>query len=530
VLSTNDVHGRLFQLPLFGGYVRNLRAARARDGGVLLLDAGDIFQGTLESNASEGASMIRAYNALGYDAAALGNHEFDFGPAGPHQTPQHSSEDPLGAIKARLSEAHFPFLNLNLRRADGSPLAIPRLRASVLLDVGGVRVGVLGGVTKDVLRTTHPGNTRGLAVVPLAPALAEQAASLRKQGARVVVALVHAGGDCKQLDNSDDLSSCDDKAEAFALARALPAGSVDLIVAGHTHAGVAQRVSGVPIIEAFSNGRAFGRADLEIPPVGALQVRLFAPQALCNDDLDQPSCAEHETYEAQPVARDERVLTAIAADVRRAKAIRDKPVGVEVVGGVSRASKIESPLNNLVADLMLRASPGADAAFSNGGAVRIPLPAGPLRYGTLFEMFPFDNSFATLHITARQLADIVRRNLSADNGMLSLAGVRASAHCQAGLLAIELFDSAGAPIAPERSLTVITSDFLATDGDGLLVGLGIVPPALTFDREHLIRDALLQGIKAMPGGRIDGQDKRLFDPDHPRVRYTGTRPLRCSAN
>ena len=95
IVSTNDLHGGILQrgdrggLALLGGYVANLRAARARDGGaVLLLDAGDMFQGTLESNLNEGASVIAAYNALRYAAAAVGNHDFDFGPVGPPATPQ----------------------------------------------------------------------------------------------------------------------------------------------------------------------------------------------------------------------------------------------------------------------------------------------------------------------------------------------------------------------------------------------------------------------------------------------------------
>src|SRR5687767_109594 len=87
VVGTNDLHGGILQrgdrggLALLGGYVANLRAARERDGGaVLLLDAGDMFQGTLESNLNEGASVIAAYNTLRYAAAAVGNHDFDFGP------------------------------------------------------------------------------------------------------------------------------------------------------------------------------------------------------------------------------------------------------------------------------------------------------------------------------------------------------------------------------------------------------------------------------------------------------------------
>jgi 5'-nucleotidase len=94
IVGTNDLHGAVIGrrerggLPTLAGFVANLRAARERDGGaVLLLDAGDMFQGTLESNLNEGAAVVAAYNALGYDAAAIGNHEFDFGPAGERATP-----------------------------------------------------------------------------------------------------------------------------------------------------------------------------------------------------------------------------------------------------------------------------------------------------------------------------------------------------------------------------------------------------------------------------------------------------------
>lgn len=263
IVSTNDVHGRLSQLPLLGGYVDNLRALRKQTGGaVLLLDAGDIFQGTLESNATEGAAMVRAYQALGYDAVTLGNHEFDFGPVGPSPVPATASDDPLGALKARIAEASFAFLNANLRREDGSALPIPKLRASVMLKPAGVPVGVIGGVTEDVLRTTHAANTRGIVVQRLAAALSVEARRLRAEGARIVIALVHAGGECRDLRASDDLHSCESNSEVFRLARELPTGSVDVIVAGHTHAGLAQRVNGIAIIEAFSNGRAFGRVDV----------------------------------------------------------------------------------------------------------------------------------------------------------------------------------------------------------------------------------------------------------------------------
>ena len=109
VVATTDLHGRIESLPWLSGHVANLEAARAGQGGaVLLVDSGDMFQGTLESNLGEGAAVVRGYNALGYAAAAIGNHEFDFGPAGPAHVPGDSGADPRGAIKARAREAQFP--------------------------------------------------------------------------------------------------------------------------------------------------------------------------------------------------------------------------------------------------------------------------------------------------------------------------------------------------------------------------------------------------------------------------------------
>ena len=120
IVGTTDLHGRVFPddgrggLALLGGYLRNLREARAADGGaVLLLDAGDTFQGGIASDISEGALVVDAYNALGYDALAIGNHEFEYGAietaSGDGGTP-----DMRGALKAAAARARFPFLAANL--------------------------------------------------------------------------------------------------------------------------------------------------------------------------------------------------------------------------------------------------------------------------------------------------------------------------------------------------------------------------------------------------------------------------------
>ena len=154
IVGTSDLHGAAFPqngrggLPLLAGYVNNLRAARAADGGaVLLVDSGDTFQGNVESNLSEGALVVDAYNAMGYTAEAIGNHDFDFGSVDSPAARQLPG-DLRGALKARAAQARYPFLAANLiDAATGRPVAWPNVWPSRLVEAAGVRVGLVGVMT-----------------------------------------------------------------------------------------------------------------------------------------------------------------------------------------------------------------------------------------------------------------------------------------------------------------------------------------------------------------------------------------------
>jgi 2',3'-cyclic-nucleotide 2'-phosphodiesterase (5'-nucleotidase family) len=527
VVGTNDLHGRIEALPALGGYLANLRRARARDGGaVVLLDAGDMFQGTLPSNASEGAAVVRAYNLLGYTAAALGNHEFDFGPVGPAVTAKKPGEDPRGALRARAKEARFPFLDANLvETARGAPPAWTNIVPSVLVEIAGVKLGILGVTTTSTPRTTLAANFAGLAVKPLAPTLAAGAAELHRRGATVVLAAAHAGGVCKRFDAPEHFESCEPDGEIFQVARELAAsgGGLDVIVAGHTHEGIAHRVDGIPIVEAFANGRAFSRVDLTIDRASgrAVDARIFPPQRLC-----APERCAGQSYEGATVVPDRAVADAIAPALVAARAERDQQLGPVLPAPITRAHKVPSPLGNLFADLMLHARPRADVAVINGGSLRVDLPAGPLTYGRLFEALPFDNRFATIPMTGAELADLIARNLERDNGIVSLSGVRAEAHCQGNALTVTLHRPSGRAISPGAKLTLVTSDFLATGGDGLF-------SKETKERAKLddgppIRDAMAALLRARRS-LLTPDDPTLFDPAHPRIAYPGPRPVRCAA-
>jgi 2',3'-cyclic-nucleotide 2'-phosphodiesterase (5'-nucleotidase family) len=527
LVGTNDLHGHVEALPAFGGYLANLRRARARDGGaVLVVDAGDMFQGTLASNLGEGAAVVAAYARLGYTAVALGNHEFDFGPVGPAVTARAgSSDDPRGALRARAAEAPFPFLDGNLIDvATGAPPAWKNVVPSVLVEAAGTKVGIVGVATTGTPRTTLAANFVGLSIAPLAPAIEKAALDLHQRGASVVVVAAHAGGACRRFDVPEHTDSCEPDSEIFQVARALPAGGasgVDAILAGHTHEGVAHRVSGIPVVEAYANGRDFSRIDLTIerPSGRAIAARIFPPQRICA--LDR--CAG-ESYEGEPVVPDASVEAALAPALAAAHALQEQKLGPTLAAPLRRAVKAESPLGDLVADLMHAARPAADVALTNGGAVRADLPAGPLTYGHLFEALPFDNRFATLPITGAALAEVLAGNLGRDNGLVAISGLRAEARCVNGTLAVSLFRSGGRAIPPSAHLKLVTSDFLATGGDGLFSG--DLQSRATLEDGPPIREALadlLRGRKATLGA----EEPTLFDPAHPRIAYPPPRPVRC---
>ena len=548
IVGTNDLHGGVTAregrggLALLAGYLRNLREARARDGAVVLVDAGDLFQGTLESNAVEGASVIQAYNAIGYQAAAIGNHDFDFGPVGPSATPRAATDDPRGALKARAAEASFPFLAANLLdTATGRPVQWPHVSPSTVIDAAGIKVGVVGVITREALTTTIAANTRGLAIAPLAETIDLEAGRLRAAGATVVIALAHAGGRCTTFDQPADLSSCDGSAEIVDVARALRPGLVDAIIGGHTHAGMAHEVAGIPVTQAFSGGRAFDRIDLTVDRKTRRVTghRIFAPHDLCEREdpvshacgplPDDESSARRvpARYEGQVVTASADIAGILEPAIQRVRALKATSLGVLIETPLRRGQSSESALGNLFTDAFRASVKGADVAINNtDGGLRADLPAGPLTYGSLYEVFPFDNRIVKLTLTGRQSRAVIATQLQSSRAALGISGLQVDARCTGRGLDVVLRGSSGRTIRDAQTLVVATTDFLATGGDGIFAP---VMPAEGFalaDDTPLARDVVAEWLRRR-GGRL--QEAQLVDPSHRRWMHTGALPMDCRA-
>lgn len=547
LVGTNDLHGWVLEqseglaqgalkfggLALFSAYLQVLRDENP--GGVVLVDAGDLFQGTLISNLSEGAVVVDALNLLGYDAASIGNHEFDYGPVGPAPSATDPSMDPFGALKARIAQARFPLLSTNIyEKATGRrPSWLPG-DGSVIIERQGVKIGLFGLTTPQTPTTTLPINVAGLRFGPLAAEAAAAAARLRERGAELVVAVVHAGGRCRDLSDPHDASSCDlDTAEVFEMVRGVPAGTLDAVVAGHTHAQIGHFINGTPVMESRALGRAFGVIELFVDRqskrVLADQTRIRAGLGVCETVDEISGSCDPRVVKAQGEARLVPALfhgrriapdPAMVAQLRpAAQAVASKQnlsLGVDVPRGLGRNYDAESPLGSLLAD-SLRAMTQADVALLNPGGLRADLKEGPLTYGGVYEVIPFDNQLATLDLSGEQLRRVLTAAYGARKGVFQVSGVEVKLdRCPNPDRLKAVLLTSGKSVDPRGRYRVVMPDFLARGGDGLGPALDTVEQErLDFGdrRSANFRDELVQFWQA--------RGQPLLAPTPGRVAFVG---------
>jgi len=522
-MGTNDVHGELIAqddrggMTTFSGYVAAVRDARSADGALLLVDAGDMWQGTLESNLNEGEAVVRAFNAIGYAAAAIGNHDFDFGPAGPKSTPEDEDDDPQGALRARASKAKFPFLAANLiDTSTGEIVDWENVQASTLVSRAGVQIGIIGVLTEDTLATTIAANTRGLEIGPLAAAIEEQSMNLRSAGAMLVIVVAHAGSRCTEFDDPFDTSSCFMQGEVMRVAQALPVGLVDHIVGGHINDGIAHDVNGIAITSAYKSTRAFGRVDFVVDRATGKVVerRIFPPQRIEPDVV----------YEGRPVVP----MPAVVAIAEQAHAVAEERLGellgVFLEGPILHRDRPESPLGNLMTDAVLEMN-DADISIHNvWGGIRAELPEGDLTFGGVFRMFPFDNRIAIVELNGAELRRIMARQAHNRLRAAGFSGMRVFVSCDNDKMHLRMLRPDGSEITDEEMLRVVANDFLLLGGDEIFTP---VTPAGGFNIPQgmpQVRDILVSWFRSH-GGRMHADD--FYDPQALRWNRPDPMPPEC---
>jgi 5'-nucleotidase len=539
VVGTTDLHGAYDShhesknapayggLPLIGGYLEVLRANHGR---VIVVDSGDLFQGTLESNFFEGEPVVKGYNALGYDAAAVGNHEFDYGPVGPDSVVRKKGENPLGALEKNSALAKFSFLSANLtEKATGkTPSWVKRYK---MVKANGAKVGIIGLSTPDTPKVTTSANVSSLKFGDPVAATVSAAKELRAAGADAIIVIAHMGGRCKNIEtNPEDPSSCETDQEAMRFLNALPKGTIDAYFAGHTHSQIRHFIDGVAVMQPSPFGREIAILDMTIDPAKhAVTKREMGPLTMicaqvyehtesC-DPKKAPAGASlvPKKLEGRPVVELAPVAELFKPYLARVAAKKNEELGIRTTDRFKRSYYHESELGDLLTDAM-RSYMKADIAFFNSGGIRTDLPAGDLRYRHMFDVSPFDNFPATVMMTGAQVRQMLEiTTIGGGRGVLQTSGLRFTVDeardadkpvaQRNRLTAVTLAN--GQPLDPATLYRVATIDFLVT-GEGLESLMKQIPAErIKIDYSRPIRELLIDAMKAMPQPLTPKLDGRI---------------------
>ena len=501
VLATTDVHGHLRGWNYYDARpdrARSLAAAativdsvrRAHPGGVLLVDAGDLLQGTPLTTVASRASIttphpvIAAMNAMRYDAAALGNHEFNYG---------------LPLLRRVLTQARFPFLSANATALDPRD-AFPAWR---LVRRGDLTIGVIGATTPGVMvwdRDHVRGRVRYGAI---APALRTAAAAVRRAGADVVVAVVHAGLDGAA--SYDTISSgLPGENVVGQLPRDVP--GLDLIVYGHSHREMIDTVvNGVRLMQPRNAAATVGAATLNFTRVAGRWRLTSSSAASLQVDGHVESAA---------------VLRVTEAAHRAAMAYAAESIGVSPVAWRSQLARAtDLPLTDLVGEVMRRVS-GAQLAASPAFSLDASIDSGTVTVAEIARLYPYENTLRAVRITGAQLhaflehsarywntwspggtSSLVNRNVPGYNVDMVVGATYEVDLSKPTGQRIRALAVNGTPVIAGDSFTIALSNYRQTGGGGYAMLAGA---PLVYESRGDIREMIVDAVRK--AGRLDPAD------------------------
>lgn len=457
ILTVNDFHGALVENgknPGLAKLATCLKAEVAKNpAGTILVSAGDMFQGSPESNLLYGKPVVEAMNELGFAVMTIGNHEFDWG---------------VEILKDRIAQAQFPIVTANvLDKATGKVASF--VKPYTVIEKNGLKMAVIGLTTPETLYKTSPKHIDSYLFADPAETVNKLIPELKQQGADIIVVLSHLGS------NYDNITG-QISGEAADLAK--NTSGIDAIVSAHTHLKVAGTVSQVPIVQAAYNGRAVGKITLSY---SLPDKKIIAADARVVD-VPTAGVAEDEAVKA--------ILDKVQAELAPVKNVVLGRAGNELYH--DRATV--SVLGQWVTDIM-RHSAQADVAFINGGGLRSSIPAGMITMGNLYEVMPFDNTLVTVELTGAQILKVLEHGMYNDKiSMLQFSGLNVTCDpsLPAGKKIVKVTLADGSKLKLAKRYKVVINDFMAQSGDGFTMfsqGTNLI------DTQVLLRDYLMDAIK-----------------------------------
>ena len=358
ILYTNDEHGWMEPTENRGGAPGLVGLWKkyehyGESNSILILSGGDMWTGPAISTLTQGKSMVEVMNAMGYSAAALGNHEFDFG---------------VDSLRKRVTEMKFPILAANIAYKN-SKKSVDFVQPYILKEVNGLSVGIIGLASLITPRTTRLDYVRNFKFLPYDKTLKKIVPKVRSKGAELIVLIGHI---------------CRD--EQLALAPLADSLGIAVIGGGHCHHSYAELDSGVAVIQSGAHLENYAKVEI-----------LFDQRA---DTIISIIPSYHQN---QPEAAD----SVVNAVVERWRLNMDDELK-QVIG----YTDVEIPersvvMQNMITDSWLFVYPSADIALTNTGGIRQSIPPGEITIETIFGVLPFQNTILDLELTGSELTDCI---------------------------------------------------------------------------------------------------------------------------
>ncbi|MFN8608560.1 MAG: bifunctional UDP-sugar hydrolase/5'-nucleotidase [Vulcanimicrobiota bacterium] len=408
VVFTTDEHGAIRSAPAAQKAIDEMRAESP--GQSLVISGGDVFQGAPESEMDHGKPALELIPKAGYDVVALGNHDFDYG---------------QDFLREWTSQATYPILSANVHTQSGQLL--PGVHASVIKEMDGFRVGLIGVTTQTTPAISFAANVKGLSFDDPVPTVQAEVKKLREQGVHVIGLISHT-----------------EEQEEERIAAAVP--GLDFILAGHTHQLYQhpKMASGVPVYRSGSSREAVGKLSIELDPTSL-----------------KPTAQSWEIIPCgQETRHDGEVQQLIDSQVKRYDAEMNRPAAFTISKLITTHSPEGDDMDEIVAK-EIATQAGTKIGFHNQKTVRDSLKEGLVTRGDAMRVFPFPNRVQKVSVSYNELLRAVRLSEERkDHTSLFFHGLTIERDAQGQ--AIRLRDLQG-KVLPAR-LEVGTTDFIAGGG------------------------------------------------------------------
>ena len=480
ILGLNDFHGQLEEPAGSGGrigttnaggveylatHVRNLRATNPN---TLFVSAGDMIGATpLLSALFHDEPSIEAFNLMGLDYAAVGNHEFDEG-VDELQRMQNGGCHPVDGCQDGdgFAGASFQYLAANVTYKDSGKTIFP---AYAIEKFNGVKVAIIGMTTEATPSVVSPGAIASVDFADEAATVNALVPELKKQNVETIVVAVHEGGSVSGPLNETTINSCNTPVGAMPAVAAALDDEVDVVVSGHTNWAVNCVIDGKIVTGAASAGRLVTDIDLTVSRASKDVVSATVNNRIITRDVAK--------------AAD---LTALVTKYRTLSAPLANRVIGKITAAITRAANAagESALGDVIADAQnydaQQAGTGSQIAFMNAGGIRADLtypssPAGEgdgnVTFGEAFTVQPFGNTLVTMTLNGAQIDALLERQFTGGIGVLQVSAGFAytrSTSAPAGEKVSNITLN-GMPVSPGTSYRVTVNSFLADGGDGYAV-------------------------------------------------------------